>query len=451
MVAALCAAACALVLAAVAPGVRIASAQNAEPDSVSDLFRQLADSTDASYGEASVAYDTTGLDSLSAYDFGDLPPPKEQRRRAGRLSISPILGYHRTEGVVLGAGATVGGLTAGVFHAEGSFGFENQGGRYAFRWRKPLFIGGDLSRYRRLAEPRLIERRRQLDLFLEYARTTEQFMPEHARPRAGSARAILFGRDQQSVYESRGFRGGLTWWAGDVRMIAGWEEQKERAMPLETRWSVFGDRDSVPDNLAATPDDYGAPFGGVAFMRTDWDLMARVDGRGGGEDRWRLRGAIGKGVNLGSSLKAYAQAEYGAVAFGAPAQRLFSVGGPRLLRTVRTGVTNADHLLGGKIDFVASMDLLRSIGLGGPDWLVLNPWVITEAAAIWDDDRSVVFSNPPSQAWRGAAGGGVVFRPGVPDPDVWLRFGYIARVGRGPGQSHFTISLDRAFDLLGKL
>ena len=79
---------------------------------------------------------------------------------------------------------------------------------------------------------------------------------------------------------------------------------------LESRWSVFGDRDSVPDNIAADEDEYREPFGGLAYWRSDWEMGGRIDARGGGEERWRLRGALGKAVRLGSGIKAYVQAEY---------------------------------------------------------------------------------------------------------------------------------------------
>jgi hypothetical protein len=439
-------------LASLGATARVARAQDAPPDSIVDLFRQLADSTDASYGDSSVAYDKTGLDSLAGLGFDELPPPRERRSRQG-ASFSPVLSYHRATGVMTGAGMTFRNLKAGELHLEGSYGFESKAGRYEARWRKPLYVRHNNRPYRSLYEPHIEEHRTELDLVLGYARSDENFMPEHARPKAGSLRALFFGRDEQSIYEQRAFKGGLNFWTGDWRLSAGWEDGKDRSMQRETRFSFFGDRDSVPENLPADFDEFSGPTGGIAYEREDWELAARIDARGGGEDRWRVRGALGKAVRLGNSLKLYGQYEYGAAATDAPLQRMFSVGGPRLLRTVRTGVTMADHLMGAKLELVSSIDVLRSIGIGGPDWLVLNPWVFGEAAAIWDDaaGRNVVFAQPPSQAWRGGAGGGFLFRPGVPDPDVWVRFGYVARVGHKPGQSHFTISIDRAFDLIGVL
>jgi hypothetical protein len=449
---ALFAAALAFALGAAAARPPRALAQDAAPDSLPDLFRQLADSTDAAYGEESVAYDTTGLDSLTAFDFGDLPPPKPHRRRGGP-SFSPILRFHRATGAVLGAGVTLGNVRSGEFHLEGSYGFGNKGGRYAARWRKPLFIGGrPLSERRAIDEPRIFERRTELDLVLGYARSTLTFMPEHSR--AGkSLRAVVFGSDRQNVYESRGFEGALMFWHGDWRLSAGWEDGRDDAMARVSRFSLLGNRDSVPENFPAAADRFHGPTAGIAWWRSDWELGGRIDARTGGEDRWRVRTVLAKALRLGSGLKAYAQAEGGATATLAPVQRRMQVGGTRMLPTLHPGTSSGDHLLGGKLEFVSSADVLRGIGIGGPDWLVLQPYAVVGGAALWNDEgaRNVVFARPPSTAWQGWAGAGFLFRPGIPDADTWVRIAYVFPIGPEAGLRRISFSIDRAFDLVGKL
>jgi hypothetical protein len=355
---------------------------------------------------------------------------------------------------VLGAGVTFGGVRSGIFQLQGAYGFENKGGRYAARWRKPLFVGGrPMSARRASDEPRIFERRTELDFVAAYERSTLSFMPEHSRLGSRSFRAIVFGRDRQSVYESRGWNAGLVFWRRDWRFSAGWEDGRDRAMSVESRFSLFGNRDSVAENKAAAADRYRGPTAGVAWARTDWELTARIDARGGGEDRWRVRTALGKAVRIGSGIKAYAQAEAGAAATLAPPQRRFELGGTRMLPTFHVGTGSGDHLVGGKIEFVSGIDVVRGIGIGGPDWLVLNPFVVAGAAALWNDAgaRNVVFSNPPSTAWRGWAGGGVLFRPGIPDAETWIRVGYMKPIGPSGGFSRISFSIDRAFDLVGKL
>ncbi len=424
----------------------------APPDSLAEFFKGLADSTDASFGATSVAFDTTGLDSLIAH-HGRGPGVTGRTRGDLRTSWFPVLGFHRASGPVLGAGMVVSSAPFGVLTMRGSYGFDNKAGRYEFGYRRNLWHPGQrITRYENLSGGRIGEGTR-LDVDLRYARETVAFMPEHADPDNGAVGSFMNGRVAQSVYEMRGFTGRLLFWTGDWAFHAGYRNAKDRMMPLVTRWSLFGAEDQVPINTLATDESYSEPLGGIAFRRIDWELGARLDARGGGSDRWRIRGVLGKAFRLGQSLKTHIQIEGGAAAANAPRQRRFEIGGAKLIPSLPYGVGGTDHLLGAKVEFTHAANVLQSIGLRKPDWLVLQPLFFAQAAAAWDDPggRNVVFSKPPGEFWRGTAGFGMISRFGIPDPDVWWRIELGWPVGTQSGDLTLNFSLGRRFDLLGTL
>jgi hypothetical protein len=222
-------------------------------------------------------------------------------------------------------------------------------------------------------------------------------------------------------------------------------------MPTVNDWTLLTRDEDGPPNRLATRDRYTEPFGSLAYQRTDWEFGALLEGRGGGEDRWRLRGVLAKGLRLGSSIKAFAQVEGGAAASSAPRQRRFELGGSRAVPTLPIGTGGTDHLLLGKVEFVESHDVLKSVGLPHPDWLVLQPMLFAQGGALWNDGRSVVFAGPTKNAWVGTAGAGLVYRLGIPEPDVLARVYVAWPIGPNSGDTTVRFTLGTTFDLLGRL
>lgn len=427
-----------------------AGAQVAAPaDSFARYFAELSDSTDARFGAASVSFDTTGLDSLATHALS-LPPRPGPR---GGGALFPVLGFHRAQGAIVGAGWRGGSPATGILEARGAYATSAKLGRYAFSWRRTLWTpGGRLPRFQARREGRIGERRR-LDLELRYARENRPFMPEHADASLGSFGALFGGDDAQSIFEARGGSAALALWAGDWRLRAGLEGARERALPRATTFSLFGRREEVPDNIAADEDEFTAPFGDVAFLRRDWELAAVLAARGGGGERWRLRGAVGKSLRLGPDLKLTTQVEGGATAAGAPRQRRFELGGALAVPTLDYGTGGTDHLLFGRGELVASPNVLEALGVPHPGWLVLQPSLFVDYGNAWDDPagRDVVFSKPPGTTWRGAAGGGLSWRLGVPEPDVTMRIWMAWPVGPNAGSPRLSIDVGRRLGLLGVL
>ncbi len=430
----------------------VASAASAAPaasaDSLDLFLRALADSTDSYFGAKSLDFDTTGLESLVV--LAHTRPWRGQSRLVWRRSL--ILRFHRAEGLVLGGRIVVAGRLPGVLELGGSYGFANQGGRYEAGWRTTLWRGGPPPFERsRLARGRIGEGSR-LDLEIRYARETSPFMPEHAAWVYGGVTAIFTGADRQSVYERRGVETQLTAWLGDWRLGGGFRHAREGPMGLATRFSLLGKRDRVVDVAPADPDRYSEAIGEIAFARWDWQLVGSLDGRDGGGDRWRLRAFLGKGLRLPGAWKAVAQLDAGACAARAPLQRRFDLGGPHALASLPYGADATDHMVLGRLDLIDGRDLLGMLGLKHPDFLVLHPGLFVAGGAAWNDParRDVLFSRPPSAAWRGATGILLQYPLGIPDLDSWVQLLLAFPVGAHAGGTRLGLAARETFDLFGR-
>ena len=438
--------ACALLAFAVP--ARAQAPAPAPGDSLGQFLQGLADSTDASYGTQSVTFDTTGLDTLA---MNALTRPPAIPRRVSTMAIYPLAGFHRAEGWILGAGGRVGSRSAGWLEASGTYSFSNEEGRYAFGYRRTLLYAGSQLRRTLVDRGQILPGTTRLDLELRYARESLPFAPEHATPRIGNPDAFLTGNTSSSLYERRGFEGTLTLWTGDWRLQGGVRDAKEEAMPLVNDWTLFTRPENVPANLLADRDEYTEPFGSVGWLRSDLELGALAEYRGGGGDRWRARGVLAKALNVGRAVKAYAQAEYGAAAANGPYQRTFWIGGPRAVPTLVMDSGGFDHMLLGKLEFIEAHDVLKGLGLPHPDWLVLQPLFGARAGATWDRGEDVLFAKPPSEAWAGSVYGGLAYRLGIPETDVFVRMFVAFPVGPHSGQTTFRVMIRTPFDLLGRL
>jgi hypothetical protein len=426
-----------------------ASAQ-APADSLDDFLRELADSSDAYFGRASTAIDTTGLDSLAAWAKAhpdSLPSP---RRRQPRPSIGPRVRYHRAEGVVLGAEAHVPGIGDSELRAGGEYGFSNQHGRYEFSsrrtllsWGEPITRSGAYGRTQTALANRIAS-------FGRYARSTEYFMPEHATPLVSTAGAFFGGIDRQSVFERRGFEAGLQLVGLDGSAGAVWRHARERAMPKRTDWSVWGAEPEVPLVTLADTVEYDEAVLDARWRRRTWDLEVEAEARLGAPSGRRLRLALAKGWRLGPWIKAHTQVEGGAADAQSSPQRRFELGGPLAVPSLGFGDAHGDHLLLGKLEMFYAGDLLAPLPV--PEWLRLDGGVFVHGGAAWDDPaaRDVVFSKPPSAAWRGSGGITLTYRPGIPDVATLWRLQYAWPIGPHSGEARFSVSFETAFDLLRK-
>ncbi|MBK8229427.1 MAG: hypothetical protein IPK72_02330 [Candidatus Eisenbacteria bacterium] len=410
----------------------------ARPDPLRDFLRGMADSTNVYFGEVSTAFDTTGVDSLLR--AGGNPDLEKDRSLESPLRFSPVRGFHRAEGHSLGLKASYGRAALGRLTAQGSYGFANREGRYRFGYTRNLWS--------RVPEGALEDPSR-LILDLAYARETLPFAPEHAQGLVSSTAALLRGRDRQSVYESRGAEARLTYQRGALRLAAGYRDAKDSAMPLATRKILLGVNRTAPEVIAARGQNYRE---GLAAIRTRlFAGRARVglDGRFSHRERWRVRGAFAQRVTLRSALDAHLQFEGGLSARLGPVQDRFELGGPLAVPSLGFGDAAGDRLLLGKAELVSGIDLLRTLRLPHPSFVVLHPGIFAHGGATWSrGDGSGEWNAPVSSDWRGAAGLSLVHVPGFPTPATLVRLQVARPIGRESGVTRFSAAFSRWFDLL---
>jgi hypothetical protein len=432
------------------PAVGAQESGSQEPDSLTRFLEDLSKTTDDYFGETTSRFDTTGFDTLLQHRWAnplELPSPNR-----GYLLPILITRFNRAEGLVLGAGANIWNHTIGTMRANAAYGFSNKSWRYELGWKRILWYKdryGYMSR-RDLSRDWNLPTQAMLGVELHYLRETAKFMPEHARPFTSDLNAFFIGTDRQSFYKRRGFLGLIRFRWQDWHLTGGYRDANEEAMPKTTNFTLFGNDSAVPGVTLADPDDYNELLGGITFFRRDWDLAVSLNGRGLGNAAWRLRGAIAQGFRLWRPIKGVIQIEGGAAEAAAPVQRRFEVGGPAAIPSLGFGVGSTDHLLLGRLELVEAHNLFQALHIPHPDFMDFHAGAFFHYGAVWDDPagREVVFSKPPSTAWRGTVGLSLVYRPGLPDPRTQWRFQAGWPVGPEGGVMRLTLSIGREFDLI---
>ncbi len=413
-------------------------ATQARADALQQFLRGMSDSTNVYFGPTSVAFDTTGIDSLLRVG-GD---PKLGKRSAFKqgLSFLPISTFHRAEGHSLGLAATLGRRQLGQLSLRGSYGLANEEGRYRFGWKR------DLWRRSMTGDPEATTR---VILSLGYARETLPFAPEHAQPFSSSFGAFATGRDRQSVYESRGFTGELALQTLGFAVGAGYHGARDQSMPRATRATLWGRDRSVPEVTRAREESYDEATGFLRYRGKGGLYRAGVFGRFADRDRWRVRAAAAQKLLLGGGFDAHFQAEGGLAARGIPPQLRFELGGPLAVPSLGFGDEAGDRLLLGKCELVHGVDLMRALHLPHPAYFVVHPAIFVQAGSTWRRGEGPgEWSSPPRESWRGAAGISLVHLPGIPSPANLVRMQMAWPIGRESGCARFSLAVSRWFDVI---
>ncbi len=412
-------------------GARPVLAQ-ASSDPLAPFLRGLADSTDALFGRDAASFDTTGIDSLILVR-GSIRPASMVPSRPG-IHPYPVVGFHRATGFVAGAGGSRPIHRSGSIDIRGSYGFAHQEGRYRFALSWPV-------------TPASLRQRGALAVRLAYARETIPFASEHATPFSSALSALCTGLDQQSVYERRGGSVELSWGEASRFATIGWRAARDQSMDRATTFSLWGADSRVPGVTPARGGSYAEGFIRLAFTRAGLSL-AGAEGQFTSRARWRARLAAAQtAVLLG--CEAHLQAEAGISARPGPAQNRFELGGPLAIPSLRFGDEAGNRLLLGKIELVHGIDLIRTLRVPYLRFMVLHPAIFAHGASVWTSPDGD-WSEPPAEAWRGAAGFALVDIPGYPTPETYIRMQMAWPVGREGGTARFSASIGRRFDLIPK-
>lgn len=430
-------------LLAAAPAVR---AQGAPADSAMHAyFRAVADSTDAYFGLSAEPADTAGLDSALAY--GLTLPPGAVRRQA-RLSFAPALAFNRALGAVYGGSATLrearsGARLTGLLQwANGPDDWYGHGELGLNRVRPGRETGTSLR--------------------VAAGRRFESLNRDHWNRTFSSIAALMGGADRHSYVRRDGAwaevtgRGPATW------ATLGWRNERESPLATTTYWTLTGaDLELVPNTPAAfgraseTRLTAGArlPWAPFTAEATAWNAGGAL---GGDFAYHRYRATVGGAIGLGRHVALATQAEYGRLLGDVLPQNAFYLGGAYSLHTVESqSLAGAGRTLA-RVDLIVHDDLPTLLRLRSDTAFPLQVGAFAVSAARWGHDPSTQLARatardwPRAEDWLSEAGVSLMYRPGLPDPDTYMRFDVAWPLGPGGRELAIQMMYKRTLHLLGR-
>jgi len=434
----------------------IARAGDAPGDSLLHAYvRSMSDSTDRWFGLSAAPTDTAGLDSSLAAGLASGRGLAGFRQRRGvRFSWSPALGFNRADGAQLGALVGLRTPLPGEVSARA---------QYTTGMRDAIGDGAWRGSFR------VSPLRSRLALRLAAGRWTEAFDRDHWQPFYSSVRAVAFGNDRNQYLRRDGFAASARLGSDRGYLQLGWRSQRESAMRYTTRWTVFS---GGPTLAFVDPARRGRASevgleGDATIPGTRFRVNAAYwnsDPRIGSDFLYRrARVTAGGDISLGRHLALVPQATYGLLRGDPLPQEAFFLGGGGSLHTLESAALESMGMAFARIDLVLADDLGPLLHLPLPLWLPLQAGVFAASGAVWDRaplGRPVSTSayDDARHNWIREVGGGLSWRPGIPDPQTALRFEYARPVGpakvggpvQGPAErsARFTISLQRTLNLL---
>ena len=412
--------------------------------------RSMSDSTDAWFGATAAPVDTTGLDSaltagLAKPRPGPLWTGAGGGRRGMRLDWSPAVGFNRGDGAQLGAGVTLrsrrpGEISGRAQWTTGPHDLLGEGG-----WR----VSWPVARFKS-----------QLAFRIAAGRWSEAFDRDHYDPRLSSFRALLHGNDRHQYLRRDGFISSLRLGREAGFASIGWRDQLESALPYTTSWTLFG---GDPKLGYITPATIGRARelglqGNATLPGTRFRVDAAYwtsDPRLGSDFRYRRsRLVLGGDVSIGRHLALVPQATYGRLRGEALPQQAYFIGGVASLRTLERNELTGTGLAFARADLILVDDLRALLHLPLPAWLPLQSHLFAATGALWGRDAASGTAVPTGRnlphrsEWLSEVGGGLSWRPGIPDPLAALRFEYAVPLGADTRNARFTVAFQRALNLL---
>jgi hypothetical protein len=431
-----------LVGAALAIGPHAVQAQESVP-SDSSLHRfldTLADSTDRYFGLIAAPTDTAGLDSALT---ARLERPWLGPRTSSRPSFRPIYAFNRVDGTLWG----------------GSIGLRNR----SARWRVSGDLGYAVGSDTWLGGAELSAGFRRRDAYwglrITGGRRTQPMNRDLDERRTATLRALLSGTDRQNYLRRDGFTVGVGGNGTGWRTALEYRDRLESPLAVTTRWNLRDKPLAAVDNLAAAPGRArelafggsvripGSPFQvEVAHQSADRAFGSDFDYR-------RTRAALGGEIVAGGHLSIMPQLVYGRLGGDPVPQAAFFLGGPRSLRVLPPDAFAGTGVAIARLDVIGVDDLLALARIPHPAMVPIQGGVFVATGAVWGADP---FGGPGTpgggwperNAWRSEAGVSLLYRPGVPDQDAYLRVNLAWPVGPHGGAGRWSVSYSRALDLL---
>ncbi len=412
----------------------------ADADTTLDGFLdQLADSTSEYFGASAAPLDTAGLDSALVYG---LAHPRA-RRTSLRPSFNPDFMFNRVDGPVyllgmgIGAERSPGELRAEVGYASGpndvlwqvrgTRSFRALGGR----WR--LAAGGGLA--------------------------TGSMDRERTGARLTSARAFLFGKDDNHYLRREGFDIGLQREAAFALVGVRYRDVDESPIATSAGWNLFRRPLSTYSNLAAYPGR-AREFEYSALVKVDpfpaeAEVIHQTSGNAIGSDfeYRRTRVALSGNVGLAARATLMPQLVYGRLTGQALPQASFYLGGSRTMRSMSSSARGGTGFAQARLEVIGADDVLETLRIPHPAFLPLQIGVFGGVGAVWGVDPFGGPSRsggdwPDREHWVSEAGVSLIYQPGFPSPTTLMRVNYAWPLGPERESSNFSVSISHAMDFL---
>jgi hypothetical protein len=432
----------AIVAVALAVAPRPARAQEQAP-SDSSLHRfldTLADSTDRYFGLIAAPLDTTGLDS--ALTAGLARPWRAPRTRV-RPRFGPVYAFNRVDGTLWGGSVALRGRDA--------------------RWR----LGGDLGyaagsdAWLGGGELALGARRRDTmwSLRVTGGRRTELMNRDHGERRLASVRALLTGSDRQNYLRRDGVTVTLGANAAGWRAAVEYRDRLESPLAVTTRWNLAHSDLAAGDNLAALPGrarevafDGDLRLGGSPF-HAQLTHQTSDQAIGSDFDYRRARLAVGGEIVAGGRVSLVPQLVYGRLVGDPVPQAAFFLGGSRTLKSLRADSLGGTAVAIARLEMIGVDDLLALAHIPHPAMVPVQGGLFAATGAVWGVDPfggpgTAEGGWPDRSAWRSEVGVSLLYRPGLPDENAYLRMNLAWPVGPHGNRARWSVSYSRALDML---
>jgi hypothetical protein len=275
-------------------------------------------------------------------------------------------------------------------------------------------------------------------------------------------RAILSGSDTKRYYRRDGWNVRVGRETPIWRASVTFRDELESPLPTTATWNLMDATPEVTDNLPAA-------FGRVhelAYTTTvrfgrlplsgEVDYATSADAIGSDFEYRRLRVAFAGDLAPRRWLAVVPQLSWGRVTGQALPQNAFYLGGSRTLRHLKGSSLGGSRLALARVDLIGTPDLLELAHIPHPDALPLQGAIFAGSGAVWGQDPyggpgSPATGWPGRELWKSEAGISLLYRPGIPDPNGFLRFSYAWPLGPSAESGRFTITFARGLDLLRPL
>jgi hypothetical protein len=273
------------------------------------------------------------------------------------------------------------------------------------------------------------------------------------------ARALLSGKDYTHYLRRQGYLLRLVRETPAWRVGAAWRDQKEIPLATTATWTLTGADPAVIDNLAAAGGrvhELEYTLGVRWPVLRGWSEVEHAtsgDALGSDFEYRRTRGASGLELPLGRSVSLVPQAEYGRLSGQMTPQAAFYLGGWHSLRNLHRDEKGGTGLALARLDVIWTADVLEVARIPHPEAFPIQVGAFGGVGAVWGEDPyggpTVAGTDwPEDREWYPEAGLSLLYRPGLPEPNAYLRLSYAVGLGPREHDGRWSIQYTRPLDLV---